>query len=190
MRPDGWQENFARGAWVCSRDTTDQPQLRLSHFFERRIQPQARSKMSLLSDASESHKNKLNRSPEKRACLSDFRATNRTVCSCTTPSGVGPTHRATRLAVVLVSSFVGFAQPVSLVLTAPTLCSLATVLTGWVFARRRLVTRMIETADADAGRETLGRPCAFRPSAASRRRRVDPADRPPSRRSYARYSPS
>ena len=33
-------------------------------------------------------------------------------------------------------------------MTAPTFSSLVTVLTGWVFARRRVVTRMIEAADA------------------------------------------
>ena len=49
---------------------------------------------------------------------------------------------------ILVSSFVDVVQQVSLVMTAPTFSSLVTVLTGWVFARRRVVTRMIEAADA------------------------------------------
>jgi len=50
--------------------------------------------------------------------------------------------------VILVSSFLDVVQQVSLVMTAPTFSSLVTVLTGWVFARRRVVTRMIEAADA------------------------------------------
>ena len=48
----------------------------------------------------------------------------------------------------LVPSFVEFLQPVAPVFTAPTFSSFLTVLTGWVFARRRVVTRMIEAADA------------------------------------------
>ena len=48
----------------------------------------------------------------------------------------------------LGTSFVEFLQPVVLVFTAPTFSSFLTVLTGWVFARRRVVTRMIEAADA------------------------------------------
>ena len=48
----------------------------------------------------------------------------------------------------LVPSFVEFLQPVVPVFTAPTFSSFLTVLTGWVFARRRVVTRMIEAADA------------------------------------------
>jgi hypothetical protein len=50
--------------------------------------------------------------------------------------------------VILVSSFVDIVQQVSFVMTAPTFSSFVTVLTGWVFARRRVVTRMIEAADA------------------------------------------
>ncbi len=49
---------------------------------------------------------------------------------------------------ILVSSFVNVVQQVSFVMTAPTFSSFVTVLTGWVFARRRIVTRMIEAADA------------------------------------------
>lgn len=49
---------------------------------------------------------------------------------------------------ILVSSFLDVVQQVSFVMTAPTFSSLVTVLTGWVFARRRVVTRMIEAADA------------------------------------------
>ncbi len=49
---------------------------------------------------------------------------------------------------ILVSSFVDIVQQVSFVMTAPTFSSFVTVLTGWVFARRRVVTRMIEAADA------------------------------------------
>jgi hypothetical protein len=50
--------------------------------------------------------------------------------------------------VILVSSFVDVVQQVSSVMTTPTFSSFVTVLTGWVFARRRVVTRMIEAADA------------------------------------------
>ena len=48
----------------------------------------------------------------------------------------------------LVPSFVEFVQQVAPVFTAPTFNNFLTVLTGWVFARRRVVTRMIEAADA------------------------------------------
>ncbi len=48
----------------------------------------------------------------------------------------------------LVPSFVDLVQQVAPVFTAPTFNSFLTVLTGWVFARRRIVTRMIEAADA------------------------------------------
>jgi SRSO17 transposase len=48
----------------------------------------------------------------------------------------------------LVTSFVELLQQVAFVFTAPTFSSLLTVLTGWVFARRRVITRMIEAADA------------------------------------------
>jgi hypothetical protein len=48
----------------------------------------------------------------------------------------------------LVSSFADLVQQVSLVMTAPTFTSFITVLTGWVFARRRTVTGTILAADA------------------------------------------
>ena len=48
----------------------------------------------------------------------------------------------------LVTSFVELLQQVAVVFTAPTFNSFVTVLTGWVFARRRVITRMIEAADA------------------------------------------
>jgi len=48
----------------------------------------------------------------------------------------------------LVSSFLEFVQPLSFVMTTPTFHTLITVLTGWVFARRRTVTGMILAADA------------------------------------------
>lgn len=48
----------------------------------------------------------------------------------------------------LVTSFVELLQQVASVFTAPTFNSFLTVLTGWVFARRRVITRMIEAADA------------------------------------------
>lgn len=47
-----------------------------------------------------------------------------------------------------LSSFLSILQQVSFVMTAPTFQSFVTVLTGWVFARRRVITRMIESADA------------------------------------------
>lgn len=49
---------------------------------------------------------------------------------------------------ILVSSFRTLVQQVSLVMTAPTFASFMTVLTGWVFARRRTVTGMILAGDA------------------------------------------
>jgi hypothetical protein len=48
----------------------------------------------------------------------------------------------------LVPSFVELVQQVAPVFTSPTFNSFVTVLTGWVFARRRIITRMIEAADA------------------------------------------
>jgi hypothetical protein len=48
----------------------------------------------------------------------------------------------------LVTSFVELVQQVAPVFTVPTFNSFLTVLTGWVFARRRVITRMIEAADA------------------------------------------
>jgi SRSO17 transposase len=50
--------------------------------------------------------------------------------------------------VELVPSFVELVQQVAPVFTVPTFNSFLVVLTGWVFARRRVVTRMIEAADA------------------------------------------
>jgi len=44
---------------------------------------------------------------------------------------------------ILVSSFVELVQQISPAMTAPTLASFVTVPTGWVFARRRNVTKMI-----------------------------------------------
>ena len=48
----------------------------------------------------------------------------------------------------LVPSFLDLLQPLSCVMTCPTFDSFLTVLTGWVFARRRTVTGMILAADA------------------------------------------
>ena len=48
----------------------------------------------------------------------------------------------------LVPSFLELLQPLSCVMTCPTFDSFLTVLTGWVFARRRTVTGMILAADA------------------------------------------
>lgn len=51
----------------------------------------------------------------------------------------------------LVPSFVDLLQPLSCAMTCPTFDSFLTILTGWVFARRRTVTGMIVAADAAAG---------------------------------------
>jgi hypothetical protein len=48
----------------------------------------------------------------------------------------------------LVSSFGELLQQLSSVMTVPTFASFVTVMTGWVFARRRTVTGMILAADA------------------------------------------
>jgi hypothetical protein len=48
----------------------------------------------------------------------------------------------------LVSSFQELLQAVSFVMTVPTFISFVTVVTGWVFARRRTITGMILAADA------------------------------------------
>lgn len=48
----------------------------------------------------------------------------------------------------LVSSFGDLVQQLSPAMTAPTFDSFLTLLTGWVFARRRVVTRMIEASGA------------------------------------------
>jgi hypothetical protein len=50
--------------------------------------------------------------------------------------------------VSLVPSFLDLLQPLSCLMTCPTFDSFLTVLTGWVFARRRTVTGMIQAADA------------------------------------------
>ena len=63
----------------------------------------------------------------------------------------------------LVPSFVELVQQVAPVFTAPTFNSFLTVLTGWAFARRRVVTRMIEAADAvkTPGRDDVKHHSAF-----------------------------
>ncbi|MFH1746574.1 MAG: transposase [Planctomycetota bacterium] len=48
----------------------------------------------------------------------------------------------------LVPSFVELVQQVAPIFTVPTFNSFLTMLTGWVFARRRVITRMIAAADA------------------------------------------
>jgi hypothetical protein len=48
----------------------------------------------------------------------------------------------------LVPSFLDLLQPLSCVMTTPTFDSFLTVVTGWVFARRRTLTGMILAADA------------------------------------------
>jgi hypothetical protein len=48
----------------------------------------------------------------------------------------------------LVPSFAELVQPLSCVMTAPSFATFLTLLTGWVFARRRTVTGMIVAADA------------------------------------------
>jgi hypothetical protein len=53
--------------------------------------------------------------------------------------------------VSLVPSFTDLLQPLSCVMTCPTFESFLTLLSGWVFARRRTVTGMILAADAVAG---------------------------------------
>jgi hypothetical protein len=50
--------------------------------------------------------------------------------------------------VVLVPSFLALLQPLSAVMTAPSFNTFLTLLTGWVFARRRTVTGMILAARA------------------------------------------
>jgi hypothetical protein len=50
--------------------------------------------------------------------------------------------------VSLVPSFLDLLQPLASVMTSPTFNTLLTVITGWVFARRRTVTGMILAADA------------------------------------------
>src|SRR5215218_2420307 len=53
--------------------------------------------------------------------------------------------------VSLVPSFIDLLQPLSFVMTRPTFETFLTVLTGWIFARRRTVTGMILAAGAVAG---------------------------------------
>ncbi len=48
----------------------------------------------------------------------------------------------------LVPSFLVLLQQVAFVMTVPTFASFVTVLTGWVFARRRTVTAALLAADA------------------------------------------
>ena len=50
----------------------------------------------------------------------------------------------------LVLGFVQLLQPLTSTMTAPTFDSLITVLTGWVFARRRTVTQMLLAAGSSA----------------------------------------
>jgi DDE superfamily endonuclease len=50
--------------------------------------------------------------------------------------------------VSLVPSFLDLLQPLSCVMTTPTFDTFLTVITGWIFARRRTVTGMILAADA------------------------------------------
>lgn len=52
----------------------------------------------------------------------------------------------------LVSGFTELLQGLSATMTAPTFASLTTVVTGWVFARRHTVTRMILAAGEMAGK--------------------------------------
>ncbi len=53
--------------------------------------------------------------------------------------------------VSLVPSFVDLLQPLSCVMTAPSFESFLTLITGWVFARRRTVTGLIMAAGAAVG---------------------------------------
>jgi hypothetical protein len=48
----------------------------------------------------------------------------------------------------LVPSFLALVESLACVLSAPTYDSLVTLLTGWIFARRRTITRMVVAADA------------------------------------------
>ena len=50
----------------------------------------------------------------------------------------------------LVPGFVQLLQPLASTMTTPTFDSLITVLTGWVFSRRRTVTQMILAAGSSA----------------------------------------
>jgi hypothetical protein len=60
-----------------------------------------------------------------------------------------PQHALSKEApITLVPSFVDLLQPLSLAMTAPTFQSMLTLMSGWVFARRRTVTGMIVAAGA------------------------------------------
>ena len=61
-------------------------------------------------------------------------------------------HRARRLTRELVPGFVALLQGLSGTMTAPTFHSLTTILTGWVFARRHTITRMILATGDAAGK--------------------------------------
>lgn len=52
----------------------------------------------------------------------------------------------------LVPGFIQLLQPLASTMTMPTFDSLTTLVTGWVFARRRTVTRMIVAAGDSAGK--------------------------------------
>ncbi len=65
------------------------------------------------------------------------------------PHGGGwRTEGAWRLAMTLVSSFLEPVQQLAYVMTTPTFNTLVTVLSGWIFARRRTVTGLIVAAEA------------------------------------------
>ena len=66
----------------------------------------------------------------------------------------------------LVPSFVLLLQQVAFVMTVPTFDRFVIVLTGWVFARRRIVTRMIQAANAVKTMPGRGRSSITRPSIA------------------------
>lgn len=48
----------------------------------------------------------------------------------------------------LVASFLAVIQPLSVVMTRPSFDNLVTVITGWIFARRRTVTGALVAAGA------------------------------------------
>jgi hypothetical protein len=53
-----------------------------------------------------------------------------------------------KLAMYLVNSFAALLQPLAVLMTQPSFASFVTLITGWVFANRRTVTRMIVAAGA------------------------------------------
>jgi hypothetical protein len=59
-------------------------------------------------------------------------------------------YRARRLVVELVPGFLALVHGLSATMTAPTFTSFSTVLTGWIFAGRRTITRMILAAGDSA----------------------------------------